>query len=266
MLDRLPAPAGSPAYALLMLAGLALGAFFWIRQSRHDSRVALIYLAAIGGAFAGAKIAYLLSEGWLHLEAEERWLHWLTGKSVTGALLGGWAAVEGAKKVLGYTRTTGDRYALVVPLGLILGRLGCLAHGCCQGVPCDLGPLSRTSPDGTATWPAVPVEILFNLIAFLMVLQLRRGRVLTGQHFHLYLVAYGLFRFGHEFLRDTPKPFGGVSGYQVLALVLAGAGLLAFRRRARSHFPAEISPNSSEDITGLSRRKDDCPAAVKTPE
>ena len=120
------------------------------------------------------------------------------------------------------------------PIGLILGRLGCLMHGCCQGIACDLGPLSLAGPDGTPTWPAVPVEILFNLLAFVAILQLRRGRLLAGQHFHLYLVAYGLFRFLHEFARDTPKPLGGVSGYQLIALLLAIAGALAFRRRARN--------------------------------
>jgi phosphatidylglycerol:prolipoprotein diacylglycerol transferase len=221
----------------MMLAGIALGALFWIRQSSRDPRVAIIYLAAIGGAFLGAKVAFLISEGWLYAASEQRWLHWLTGKSVTGALLGGWAGVEIAKKLVGYTRFTGDRYAIAVPIGLILGRLGCLSHGCCPGVPCDLGPLSMHLADGTPTWPAVPVEILFNLLALLGILQLRRARLLPGQHFHIYLVAYGLFRFGHEFLRDTPKLSGGLSGYQWLALLLAVAGAAAFWLRAAKTGP-----------------------------
>ncbi len=57
-------------------------------------------------------------------------------------------------------------------------------------------------------------------------------------HFQLYLIGYGLFRFGHEFLRDTPKPFAGLSGYQILALATAGAALIAFRARARAIPPA----------------------------
>ena len=81
------------------------------------------------------------------------------------------------------------------------------------------------------------MEILFNLFAFLVVLQLRRARILPGQHFHLYLMAYGLFRFGHEFLRATPKPFGGISGYQLIALLLATAGALAYWWRARGPEP-----------------------------
>lgn len=217
-----------------MLTAIAFGAWFWIRQSRSDPRHALIYFAAIAGALLGAKIAYLLSEGWLHTDPDTCLLHWLTGKSVTGALLGGWLTVELAKKITGYTETTGDRYALIVPPGLILGRLGCLSHGCCQGIACDLGPFSTHGPDGTANWPAVPNEITFNALAFLAVLLLRHRKLLPGQHFHLYLFAYGLFRFAHEFLRATPKPFLGLSGYQLLSLLLAAAAATAFVRRARS--------------------------------
>lgn len=227
-------PTGSPVYTVAMVLAIALGAWFWIRQSRSEPRHAVIYFAAITGALLGAKVAYLVSEGWLHTDPETRLFHWLTGKSVTGALLGGWLAVEVAKKLVGYRKSTGDRYALIVPPGLILGRLGCLAHGCCQGIACDLGAFSTHGSDGVARWPAVPVEILFNLLALLGVLVLRHRHLLPGQHFHLYLICYGLFRFGHEFLRATPKPILGLSGYQLLALVLAGAAGLAFAIRART--------------------------------
>ena len=47
---------------------------------------------------------------------------------------------------------------------------------------------------------------------------MKDGRVVTeGQHFHLYLIGYGLYRFSHEFQRATPKPFQSVSGYRMIA-------------------------------------------------
>ena len=235
-------PTGSPLYSIAMIVALGIGAAFWMRKSRDDYRVAFIYLAAIGGAFLGAKIAYLVSEGWLHVHSDHRWLHWLTGKSVTGALLGGWIGVEVCKKVVGYRQATGDHYALLVPIGLIIGRLGCLSHGCCPGIECDLGALSLHDAQGAARWPAVPVEILFNLLCLAGVVMMRRARLLPGQHFHLYLFAYGLFRFGHEFLRDTPKAFGGVSGYQFIALILAASAAAAFILRARRNEGAPTAP------------------------
>jgi phosphatidylglycerol:prolipoprotein diacylglycerol transferase len=71
----------------------------------------IIYLAALAGAFIGAKIVYLAAEGWMFWSSPNRWLIWATGKTILGALLGGYAAVEIAKSLLGYSqgRVTGSR-------------------------------------------------------------------------------------------------------------------------------------------------------------
>jgi hypothetical protein len=66
----------------------------------------------------------------------DRWLRLATGKSVLGALLGGYAGVELAKHALGLRAATGDLFALVAPLGIGIGRVGCLLHGCCLGERC----------------------------------------------------------------------------------------------------------------------------------
>ena len=100
---------GSPIYALMMLFGIAWGAVYWFRESKQDGRVAMIYAAGLAGAFAGAKLAFLFAEGWLHYHDPNRWLVWLSGKSIMGALPGGWLGVEIAKKALGYREITGDR-------------------------------------------------------------------------------------------------------------------------------------------------------------
>ncbi|BDS04977.1 diacylglyceryl transferase [Oceaniferula spumae] len=212
-------------YSLTMLLAIILSAYYWIKMSRDDGRLPLVYICALGCAFLGAKVAYLISEGWLHT-GDDRWLHWLAGKSITGALLGGYIGVELFKKLLGYQRITGDRFALIVPFSIILGRLGCLIQGCCAGVSCVL-------PGGLDRWPAVPVEIAFNVCAILVFAYMRHRKWQTYQHFHLYLIGYGLFRFLHEFMRATPKPFAGLSGYQLIALVIAIVGLIAYCRRKR---------------------------------
>src|ERR1700760_1028018 len=108
----------STAYGWLMLAGIFVSILFWSRVARRDERLVLIYVAALAGAFLGAKVVYLGAEGWLHWHDENRWIVLATGKSITGALLGGYAAVEIAKYFLRYTRTTGDWFALVIPVSL----------------------------------------------------------------------------------------------------------------------------------------------------
>src|SRR5580658_10133954 len=98
----------STAYGWLMLAGIFVSIIFWSRLARRDERLVPIYIAALAGAFLGAKLVYLAAEGWLHWHDSNRWTVLATGKSVTGALLGGYLGVEIAKILLHYTRPTGD--------------------------------------------------------------------------------------------------------------------------------------------------------------
>ena len=223
----------STAYGLLMLAGIFVSIVLWSRLARHDSRLVLVYIAALAGAFLGAKLVYLAAEGWLHWHDPNRWLVLATGKSVTGALLGGYAAVEIAKRLLGYRGVTGDWFAIIAPAGILLGRIGCLLQGCCLGRVCAARWYTINDVHGVARWPAVPVEFLFNALMLGVVLILRWRRLLPGQHFHIYLMAYGFFRFSHEFMRDTPQIAGPFSGYQFAALGVAGLGAVGFLLRQR---------------------------------
>ena len=226
-------PVTASPYGWLLLAGIAVSLFTWTRLARGDARLVLIYVAALLSAFIGAKLTYLFAEGWLDWPMPDRWLRLATGKSVLGALLGGYAGVEAAKFALGWRAPTGDLFALVAPLGIGIGRIGCLLHGCCLGERCEPAWFTLRDAEGVARWPAVPVELGFNVLALAAFLILRRRGILRGQHFHLYLIAYGIFRFAHEWLRVTPKFFGLISGYQLAALACVALGAWGFRRRAR---------------------------------
>src|SRR5947209_708671 len=149
-------------YTWLLLAGIIISFLFWKRRARQDRRLIFIYGAALVGAFFGAKIVYLFAEGWQHFGAPDMWLQLAAGKSILGALLGGYIFVE-----------------------------------------------------------------------------LRRAGLLRGQHFHLYLIGYGLFRFAHEFVRATPKIGGPFSGYHFAALIVAGFGAICFWRRQNGKLTTE---------------------------
>jgi len=164
----------------------------------------------LGGAFIGAKLTYLIAEGWLDIGKSDLWLRWATGKSV----LGGYAGVELTKRLVGHRKSTGDAFVLIMPLSLLLGRVGCLMHGCCQG---------RVGTSGLR-WPAPQVEAGFQVIMFITALVMNRVGLLRDRLFFLYLLSYGLFRFAHEFMRDTPKVWLGFSGYQGISLVMVVLG------------------------------------------
>ena len=220
-------------YGWLMLAGIVVSIVFWSRLAQRDDRLLVVYVAALLGSFLGAKAVYFFAEGYQHLGATDMWLHLATGKTILGGLLGGYLAVEIAKRVVGYPGATGDWFAAIVPVGIILGRIGCWFHGCCRGKVCDPAWFTMTDSAGVNRWPSVPLEILFNIAMIALFFLLRRTRKLPGQHFHVYLMAYGGFRFLHEFFREEPKIFGAVSGYQIAALLVATLGVFGFVQRRR---------------------------------
>jgi phosphatidylglycerol:prolipoprotein diacylglycerol transferase len=99
---------------------------------------------------------------------------------------------------------------------------------------------------GVPRWPAAFVELLFNALLFGAAVVMRWRKVLPGQQFHVYLMAYGTFRFLHEFLRDTPEILGPISGYQVASLGIVALGVIGFWRRR----VGEIGLNANLEFVG----------------
>lgn len=237
---------GSPIYVVTTLAGIVVTALLWKWLSRlqnarehraRDGRLPYIYAAALCGAFVGAKLAFLLAEGW---HFRDSWPVLVSGHSITGALLGGTVAVEAAKKVLGYARATGDLFAVTVPLAVAIGRIGCLAAGCCLGVECSAEHAdawwAMADAHGHARWPSPVVEMAFNVGFAAWALAAWRFDWQRDQRFNLYLIGYGAFRFAHEFVRDDARWVGRFGGYHVVALAILAVGVAMYclrRRRTR---------------------------------
>ncbi|MEL6330316.1 MAG: prolipoprotein diacylglyceryl transferase family protein [Planctomycetota bacterium] len=231
-------------YRLAMVGGVLCGAavWAWLRSRRDPAmpaiggrRMAWLGLCAVGGAALGAKLAFLVAEGWRYSDDT---LALLSGQSITGALLGGYAGVEIGKRAIGHRGPTGDWFAIGVPLGIALGRLGCHARGCCAGVALDRQhALACVDAGGVHRWPAQTVELVFNLgCALLAAVATQRGWF-PGNRLHLYFIAYGLFRATHELARTTAPlletPLGPVTGYTFIALGLALFGAVRFAQRRR---------------------------------
>tara|TARA_R110000850_G_scaffold164272_1_gene289356 strand:+ start:689 stop:1408 length:720 start_codon:yes stop_codon:yes gene_type:complete len=220
-----------PPYVWLAAAAISISLFFWFRLTKRNWKLMVVYVGALVGGLLGAKLTFLAAEGWMYYNTPGWSEQLLRGKTVLGALLSGYLSVEIVKRIVGLHHPTGDFFATVVPLALIVARFGCLAQGCCLGVPQPESWHTLTDQSGVSRWPAVPAEIIFNLICLVVLNTMRREKILPGQHFHLYLIAYGLFRFLHEFVRATPRLFGPVSGYHIAALLVALLGLIGFLKR-----------------------------------
>lgn len=221
-----------------MLGAVVLSAWYWFAKSKRDPALLPVYIGALGGAFLGAKLAYLFAEGWRDWPQPDRWVRLLAGKSVIGGLLGGFGGVEAMKRLVGYKKHTSDLFAFVVPLGIALGRVGCWLQGCCLGKPTSLHFLAVQDRLGVERWPASQIELVFQIVMFAVFLLLQCDGRFTGRLIFVYFAAYGLFRFFHEFLRDTPPLFAGITGYQVLSLITAWIGIIMTIRRGRQVDPA----------------------------
>jgi phosphatidylglycerol---prolipoprotein diacylglyceryl transferase len=242
-----PAPEFVFGYAAMVLLGLAVMVFF--RPASHygstDKRQYWrLQAITFAGAIVGSKLAVLVGDALWPLQPMQDW--WdllLSGRSIAGALLGGFMTAELAKPWLGYTLPPNDRFAVILPLTIATGRVGCWLAGCCQGVAMD-EPLGVVAQDGVRRFPAPLAEMVFHLACAAGLYLLWRRRLLGGRLFALFLGLYGVFRFTTEFWRETEKAFWGWSAYQWLALAMVGvaAATLILRHHLRVNERGQLAP------------------------
>ncbi len=233
-------PAFSPGYAVFVGLGLVLG---YLAKSLEERRLQLltstkqrwVTAGALIGAMIGAKLGlllYLPFDAWKQSLAELLLSEW-GGRTILGALFGGFVGVEVAKKALGITIATGDPYAIGLPLGQALGRVGCFIGGCCYG-----GPLHDTSPLrslGLVTHPAQLYEGVLDLAVAVTLFAIRKRPRAPGLLFRYYLLSYAAIRFAMDFFRgDEKQMLGALSYAQWFALACAIALAVDVSRRVRA--------------------------------
>ena len=199
-----------------------------------------VMIGAIIGAVIGSYFFNVFFAGFEEVPHRIRAFDF-AGNTVLGGIAGGFIGVELVKKQIGYPHSTGDAFALAIPIGHAIGRIGCLLGGCCFGTPCDLpwgiiypegsiahltqvmqGMIAETSSQSLAVHPTPVYEILFNLILFWYLFSKRDFYKIRGSSFRLYLFAYATFRFLEEFFRgDSPFPESGFLKAPQLLLLMA---------------------------------------------
>ena len=203
--------------------------FLWLRKSSGDhlpsnSRLTA-FLGAAAGAFLGSRLLGALEDPYLFFHPQGNWLYYFQSKTIIGALLGGLAGVEIAKKMVGETRSSGDLFTFPLILGMILGRIGCFSMGVAEptfGVASSL-PWAMDLGDGIQRHPTALYEILFLSFLWLLLLQLRKKMQLEeGALFKLFMVAYLLYRFAVAFIQPVDTWLGGIGTLQLACLIGLG--------------------------------------------
>ncbi len=141
------------------------------------------------------------------------------GRSLLAGVLVAWCVAEILKGHLGIKGSTGDGYAIGLPLAAGIGRAGCLFGHCCLGIPSDSS--WALEHDGQGYAPIALAEIVFHAAFFAISLGLTSCGYLPGQRLRIYVVGYGVFRFVSEWWRPHPRTIGCLSLYQWVAILLA---------------------------------------------
>ncbi len=218
-------PAFNPGYAVFVGLGLVMG---YLAKSLEERRLDIltttnrrwVTAGALIGAMIGAKLGlllYLPFDAWKASIRELLLSEW-GGRTILGALFGGFVGVEVAKKAVGITIATGDPYAIGLPLGQALGRVGCFIGGCCYGLPLEENAL------GLTRHPAQLYEGVLDLAAAVTLFAIRKRPRAPGLLFRYYLLSYAVIRFVMDFFRGDEKQMLGPLSYAqwfVLACAMA---------------------------------------------
>ena len=222
----------SLGYATMVLLGSAAAiAIRWAEGARlgytKEPGYRFVGVSCLMGAVLGAKLGmifYLPPDEFGRLFSGVADLR-VDGKTVLGALTGGYLGGELGKKIFGVDFSTGDALAVALPVGQALGRLGCFLADCCYGTHSAL-------PWATESWGAArhPVQLYEAALCLLLaggLFAIRKRPRPAGHLFRYYLIAYVSIRFVLEFFRGDPQHMvGPLSWAQVYCLIVA-AGFLA---------------------------------------
>lgn len=181
--------------------GTGLLAFVWMAQRRRLATpgiMALLGAGLIGGLVAANLVQWVVGG--------------TAGKTVLGAIAGGYLSVALYKRFLGIRRPLGDLFAMALCAGEAVGRWGCFFGGCCYGKP---------SPVAWAVWQhgawRHPTQIYLSLAALLILGALWLFDRATPRENALFFVQgllYCAARFAIEFYRETSPVALGLSAAQ----------------------------------------------------
>ena len=255
-------PFGIHFYALFIIAGIfaagTIGHFRLKQRGAVGLEVIDIALWAVPIGILGARLVHVLThlndyfgEGRDPLAA---FRIWEGGLAIYGALIfGALGAFVGARLSGVNFLAFADAIAPGLLIAQAIGRLGNYFNQELFGLPTDLpwgleisspnDAIPIGLPEGTLFHPTFLYEIIWNLLAFGLLLLLEgRLKLRWGQTFGLYLALYSVGRFWIEGIRiDPSEVFLGMRSNQwsAIAGILVAAALIYWSRR--THPQAEES-------------------------
>ena len=221
-----------------------------LKRLGYDSNLSgdIVFAAAVGGIL-GSKIYYLI-ENFDRVIADPTGMIFSgAGLVFLGGLMGGTLGVTFVinKNNLSWI-TFADIVAPLLILGYAIGRIGCLLVGDDYGLPTHLPwgiefpnglppstysifqtyypwvNLDNFEPGVLSVHPTPIYETIIGGLIFYYLYQKRTSITIVGSLFFTYLILAGTERFIVEFLRVNEKYFIGLSGAQVISILMITIG------------------------------------------
>ena len=233
-------------YGLFVAMGFLMGIGWARREARQRGMdpglVSDLGFYVILGAILGARLLYvLINPTYFWNNPLEIFMFWKGGLVFSGG------AILATVFAMAFLKNKGqdiwewmDTLAPGIGLGEAIGRIGCLAAGCCYGAVCDMPwAITFTHPDSLAPlhMPLHPTQLyhsLAGLACFIVVLAAKplvRG---TGQLMGIFLILFGSLRYVIELFRaDYRGDLGPISVTQFIALGAVALGIFIFLHRRR---------------------------------
>ncbi len=239
-----------PTYGFLLAVAFLMALWVAVRQARRvgvdSSTITDLWIASLLAGILGAKLLLYALEIDYYISNP---LALLTTLRSAGVFYGGLLAAIGACAIIVHRRgldgwLIGDIAAPALILGQAIGRWGCLASGCCYGLPTTL-PWGVTFTDERAhEYTGVPLEValhptqiylsLADLALFGLLLLVAARKRFAGQVFLLYLILYSILRGWIEIYRgDDRGEIAGLSTSQAIGIVVGLSAIVLYLRRSR---------------------------------
>ena len=236
----------APNDLFVMLAVVLVG---WVARNElrkvddSDKTILALAMTATACGVVGAHFCYVLPmliRGQIGIDS--LFSAWKQGSCFYGGFIGGAIGIA----VLTHLRKLPtlrilDAVCGSLPVGFAVGKIGCLLSGCCYGLPVSFGlrfepgsfcyrtqvDSGQIQPDARFALPVHPVQlydIVFSIVLYWLLRTLQRRHRRPGVVLMTFLVAYSVYRFFIEFIRDDPNRhvFGGtgLSDAQYIGIVL----------------------------------------------
>ena len=125
-------------------------------------------------------------------------------------------------------RTVFDVMTLCLISTLWFARINCLCVGCCRGLLLPGSDVLR--------WPTREAELVFHAVLLTVLARRLRRQEQPGTLYPFYMMAYGIFRFLTEWLREGTVIFLGLHPahlWSLLSIVIGSSVYLELRERDR---------------------------------